>query len=514
MIFKKSICIVLVLQLIFGMFCTLGLAAEETNTVYYTDIFEGEAVYLIEDPFKDSNGQVPDEKARPSGWDIDYRGGSLVKATSGIMMYDIKDTESVSMTRKVLPHKEGKITFETCFNVLAEAKSGFKIELRGQNLAAARFVTEGNKLYFMNDDKKTLIDEYVPNIDFTIKAIANFDSKKIEVYAQGKYKGEFAFSENCKVLEEVYIETPKNDSMDVNIKFVNMYINYLVNERFLTSVQNTVPDGWKLEALSEDSSYVERVNSKSNSDLYSFKIFDDNVIDKAIMRSSFDPQNKKVAGEVKMLISPKAENLSFSLNSGDKNAIRISTRRNKFLTTNNQVVYEKYLDDFWYTFKIIADVEKQTADIYLNYKIVLEDVPFENKVSYIDNVSIETGVVQKAEAYFDDVLVYEKVEKPEDYVPEPKPVESKDHNLAMMMYSMWREGNHYGWDRISPFSEERRPYLGYYGEGNTETADWEIKWLVEHGFDYQVYCWCRQQNNLNQPVKVTSRITALHDGFN
>ena len=188
MIFKKSICIVLVLQLVFGMFCTLDAAAEEeTNTVYYTDIFEGEAVYLIEDPFKDSNGQVPDEKARPSGWDIDYRGGSLVKATSGIMMYDIKDTESVSMTRKVLPHKEGKITFETCFNVLAEAKSGFVIELRGQQKAAARFVTENNKLYYAySNGKKTLIGEYEPNLDYTLKVILNFDSKKTVVYAPGK----------------------------------------------------------------------------------------------------------------------------------------------------------------------------------------------------------------------------------------------------------------------------------------------------------------------------------------
>ena len=73
----------------------------------------------------------------------------------------------------------------------------------------------------------------------------------------------------------------------------------------------------------------------------------------------------------------------------------------------------------------------------------------------------------------------------------------------MLMYSMWREGIHYGWDRISPY-ENRKPYTGWYTEGSSEVADWDIKWLTEHGFDYQVFTWSRENANANLPVKTTT----------
>lgn len=511
---KKTVILILVVQMILAMFCTIPIQAQENEAeVYYTDIFEGEAVYLIEDPFPLSASNVPDDKARPSGWDIDYRGGTVANASNGVTLFDLNEKESVSMSRKFLAHKEGKITLETTINVLAETKSGLVIELKGKDAAALKLVTENDKFYIMQSgNTKVLVEKYQPDTDFAIKAILDFDTKKAAIYINGKFCGNYNFSEDCKEINEFFIITPKEDTMDVNLKFVNMHINYLVNERFLTTTEKSIPADWKLEALYDEASYATRVNSTTADDKNAFQMVDTTAIDKAIMRSEFDPQSKKVVGEVKFMIKPQAENVTFSLNSGNDSAIKVYSRRNSFLTTGKREVYEKYLDDFWYVIKIIADVETQTADIYLNYKLKLEDVPFENNVSFIDNVSVETGVAQKAEFFFDDVAVYEKCEKPADYVPEPEPVESEGNDLAMMMYSMWREGNHYGWDRISPY-EDRKPYLGYYTEGNTEAADWEIKWLVEHGIDYQVYPWCRQENNLNQPVKNTSRINALHDGF-
>ena len=43
-----------------------------------------------------------------------------------------------------------------------------------------------------------------------------------------------------------------------------------------------------------------------------------------------------------------------------------------------------------------ADIEKKTADIYLNYRLVGDDIPFENNVSSIDTYVIETGLKEKA----------------------------------------------------------------------------------------------------------------------
>lgn len=509
---KKTVCIILVVQMILAMF-TMPSMAKMTEEKYYTDVFEGEAVYLIEDPFTLSSSNLPDSKARPSGWDIDYRGGTLSKATEGVTIFDISEKESVVMSKKTIAHKNGKITFETNFSFIAEVKTGFKYELKGETSVAARFETVNDTLcYALPGGKRTNLGKIAPDTEYSIKAILDFDKKNTEVYLSGKKIGTFEFSENCQEINEVLISTSKEATLDINIKYVNLFLNYLVNERFVTTMPNGIPEDWKLEALYDEDSYATKLSHSTLGDQGAFRMVDSNVIDKAIMRSSFKPQNKKIVGEAKLLIKPQSENVTISLNSGNTSAIKVYSRRNAFYTTGQKQVYEKYLDDFWYYIKIVADVETQTADIYLNYKLKLEDVPFENAVSALDNITLETGVAQKAEFHFDDVYVYEKVEKPADYVPEPEVVKSETANLGMMMYSMWREGNHYGWDRISPYAD-REPFLGWYAEGNTEAADWEIKWLTEHGIDYQVYPWCRQENTINQPIKNTSRINALHDGF-
>ena len=106
---KKTVCIILVVQMILAMF-TMPSMAKITEETYYTDVFEGEAVYLIEDPFTLSASNLPDSKARPSGWDIDYRGGTLSKATEGVTIFDISEKESVVMSKKTIAHKNGKIT--------------------------------------------------------------------------------------------------------------------------------------------------------------------------------------------------------------------------------------------------------------------------------------------------------------------------------------------------------------------------------------------------------------------
>ena len=59
--------------------------------------------------------------------------------------------------------------------------------------------------------------------------------------------------------------------------------------------------------------------------------------------------------------------------------------------------------------------------------------------------------------------------------------------VGMNICSLWREGSHAGWDCISPY-DDVNTVLGFYDEGLPETSDWEIKFMVEHGIDYELYC--------------------------
>jgi len=55
---------------------------------------------------------------------------------------------------------------------------------------------------------------------------------------------------------------------------------------------------------------------------------------------------------------------------------------------------------------------------------------------------------------------------------------------------LWKEGTHYGWEKIEPWPN-RKPAIGWYDEGTPEVADWHIKMALEHGIQGFIYCWYR-----------------------
>ncbi len=524
MIFKKTLCALLACIMLLATMPVMAeeapiyyVDAPETGEVYDTSVFEGHPTYLLEDDFYMSyGGNIPDQsKVKPSGWDIDYRGGSLTKPQHydlGMGLWDFSETEQISMSKKLLPHKSGKITFEAGFTMMIQPKSGLSYELMGDGKVAAQFITKDDTVQLVQTNGRNInIGKYVIDKDFAIKAELDLDRQKIKVYAQGKYVGEFDFTEKCELIDEIFVSSPKEGTIDVKLKFIYLYINYLVNDVFMTTPIGSISEPWTVESLGKGNVYAESVNSGDIDDRNSLKVDDPFTIDNSVIKYSFEPQSKKLTMETKFIVKENSNNFFIGLSSNNKKAIGITANKNNFYTTDGKEIYSNYLDNFWYYVQIDADIEAKTADIYLNYRKVAEGVPFEEDVNFIDAYHVETGLKQKSTFWIDDIMVYQDLPLPADYVPEPKKVESPDAELSMMMYSMWREGNHYGWDRISPY-EDREPYMGWYTEGSTEVADWEIKWLVEHGFDYQVYPWARDNGNQNNPIKNVQRYHAM-DGF-
>jgi hypothetical protein len=142
--------------------------------------------------------------------------------------------------------------------------------------------------------------------------------------------------------------------------------------------------------------------------------------------------------------------------------------------------------------KVIADPKKKTAEVFINGKRLAEEVPFRNA---------EPAIRFAGDLWLDDVQVYRWRDYPEDYVPEPKPVNAS-HILGVQSCNLWREGTSYaGWDYVHPYRDKRTPLLGWYDEGNPEVTDWEIKWQVEHGITFEQHCWYRPNNAINHPIK-------------
>lgn len=94
-------------------------------------------------------------------------------------------------------------------------------------------------------------------------------------------------------------------------------------------------------------------------------------------------------------------------------------------------------------------------------------------------------------------------------VPEPIPAQTP-LLVGAHYFPGWRQGSQsIGWEVIAPWPE-REPVLGWYDEGDPDVADWEIKWALEHGLSFFVYCWYR--NSQGGPVEMRLG-HAIHDGL-
>jgi hypothetical protein len=96
-------------------------------------------------------------------------------------------------------------------------------------------------------------------------------------------------------------------------------------------------------------------------------------------------------------------------------------------------------------------------------------------------------------------------------VPAPQPA-ATDLLVGAMACPLWRQdGSSPGWAPIRAFPA-REPALGWYDEGDPEVTDWEIKWALEHGISYFVYCWYRAAGNEGRPVEQCLD-HGIHQGF-
>ncbi len=72
-----------------------------------------------------------------------------------------------------------------------------------------------------------------------------------------------------------------------------------------------------------------------------------------------------------------------------------------------------------------------------------------------------------------------------DYVPAPKSVRG-DIDVGVYYFPGW--STYRAWSVLDAFPE-RKPLLGYYREGDPQIADWQIKWMTEHGITFIAYDW-------------------------
>ena len=437
-----------------------------------------------------------------SGWDYDNRASfTNVDDTQTATLSDIFAENSVSIKREINPLTSGNFELETRART-STTKGGFYFLLTDDNgLDVIRVFGKDGFYYIKSGDKEfNTGKEISAEIYFTVKG--NLDTDRADFYVDSKVVSSFDITDKADKITKYIIGTTDEAKLNLTVKKVQLYSDYLVNDIFASSPEGVVPSDWVTNGASVKYSGGFNSTYDKNS-----MIMNATAGVNSYAKRYFEAASGKLVFKTYIHTPTAVSGVYVSAKCGDTEVVKVMTDGNKFVTATGETL-RTHRDNLWQTVRIEADTATQKAVISIDGKKVGE-VAFAAAVNYFDNIEIGATPSADTTLTFDDVVVY-TVHDYEDYVPVPVPAVSEGYDIGVQICSLWRNGGHHGWDTVSNF-EELETVLGYYDEGLVEVADWEIKMMVEHGIDFQHYCWYCPSNDIKEPIKPSG--AALHDGY-
>jgi len=456
------------------------------------------AVYLIDERFP----RTPKHPV-PSGWDKDNRGAKdpfeKLWGRGGKLETSDEGKYPLIMSRRFMPVREGKASFHHIVEMISG--DGFFLEFFNIEEKSVLCLTQKDGILCCGNTKLGAFNEkksYAIGIEFDLdenSALITLDGKacatlplKADNLARLKTGYKAGSTGSCVVVRTI------------------LTINYAVCDKDYVHTDTDMPYTWDVlcdEGCSAGIKYYSegqgfftyRLDAKSGK---AAKVF-----------RPFKAQCGKVLFELKYLtVKDSGESVKIAITSGEKEALTLYDNGTK-LYSNTVCSLRKHHPYVWQTLRVEADTNEGKAVVKLNGKKCGE-VDFDVKTDSLDGLSISYCPDYDGYMRFADVIVYEIQPEPEDYPKPPvMPQRKPDYYTGMNICSLWRTGSHWGWDPISNF-HDNQTYLGTYDEGITEVADWEIKWMAEHGLDCEFYCWYANQKTA--PMFDTHLCDALHDG--
>ena len=473
--------------------------------------------YLMDEDFSFLYDKNPDD-VLASGWDIRRAGGSISFGyNTWFKISDTNTTLPISMNKKFVSQSSGEITLEYRFK-FASVMDGMKWALRSNEVEGVSIVSRNDTLYLETGGNNAIaLQAYIAGIEYGVKVVADVSGNKTDVYINGVLKASAAgFKQPVTNLNNLHMNTGGTAVGDIYISPIKIYKGYVVNEKFISTMPGYLPGDWMANNVGGAIAVAE-MRSSTLPDVHSLKMDATNATNSMSMEKSFTPQADNLIFEYKILIPQKTDGLDAELKSGNSSVIKLTTSNGKLSYINElglPVEVYDYKANLWYHMKVKMNRVTSKADIYVNSKLQVQGADLSFGAA-VDRIKFSTSAVNKGVMWLDDIRLNRDLPLPADYVPAPIQVSkaSPDQPLVgAQTCNMWREGHHLGWDLINPYPE-RKPYLGFYDEGSAETADWEIKWMVEHGIDFQLSCWFRPQGSEGLPIKDPYSAFALHDGF-
>lgn len=437
-----------------------------------------------------------------SGWETDKSGGTWDYSRKKefdlewFRLIDTSDKAAVRIKHQIARQTEGKLTLEFRF-MLPNRMDGACWQLSDLSQAGVCLITKGENLCWMSHgDKLKELMNYKPGQEYGVKIVADLTDKTAAVYIDGQLRIKAAsFRIPVKSIDYVSIKTGDASTGDLYLSPVNLYKGYLINETFVTCGEGRELTDWN---CTDGNVKVKKFLCAPKPDIFSLRL--DGSSGKQASAKIFFPAVKKCTVFEYRFLLPQTS-AGFEAQFG---GIRLVTTGADLCYLDNDskpvTLWKDYRANLWYMVKVVIDPGIGMAEIFLNGKAVADKVPVNIDEKW-GSVMFETHVP----VWVDDVKVYAWQDYATDYVPEPKPCTPTNSRYIVGLQScdLWREGTAYaGWEYIYPFRNLRKPYLGWYDEGNPEVNDWEVKWQVEHGISYVMHCWYRPSlSAVGNPIK-------------
>ncbi len=444
------------------------------------------AAYLIDD--KNMLRTVRNVSYIASGWKYENPSVTIGKKTdySTNVLTDISSFDKVTIRKEVVTTDNGSLGFECLYNTSGNGSRVYFEDLDGDLLFE---VSHENGKFFVTGKNKNSTGYAFASGNVRLCAQIDLDRRLVRIVINNTDCGLYSLG-SASDLSRVCISTTDEDVLNISVSSVFLYRNYRVADTFRTYIADEVPYDW--DAAGDVSVVVQN----SDMDKYNMRIVGEGGAEK----SFYSLTDRLVfSAYVRVTENQKVR----AVLSGGSDSFTINAENGVFTTDKGAL--RAYTDGVWQQIRIEADTNKGKATVKINGKDCGE---FDFDMSFVDTVTFLTegeGVFE-----FDDVYVY-NVYDYVDYCPEPVPVNDDEWYSCMSICSLWREGTHYGWDCISPY-EDLTPVTGYYDEGIPESMDWEIKFMAEHGYDYQRFCWYYggHNENIKKPRLCDA---AIHEGY-
>lgn len=419
-----------------------------------------------------------------SGWQVDNRAGlGKVTNTNNGVISDVKTDEHSRLLRYFNNETAGRFDLRYALSY-AGGFAGNVVRLSAEDGSDTYYLeTKGDGFYIKGKDgnvttkiaDKSVIDE---NSSVQLRVIVDLDRGVSRTILNGKDCGTHPLlGSSFRLLS---FETTDEDTCTTVVKGGYAEANYAIFEEFTFPTRAIPSDFTNDGALSLEGEYLRLAAGKKTA-------------------CSFEPLSNKVCFTFSTKPEQNNQSTSWSLCAGDSAIVKLELR-DGYLYANGQKIMktmkqgvltdtqEQLQNNMWHLIRVEADVATQKAVIKVHTKQVAT-VDFLTRTSYVDGVLFD-NTASAGYVELDDIMVYNLV----DY-DVPAPVVVKDnYTIGINVCSLWANGSHWGWATITPH-DDLKPVLGYYDENLTETADWEIKYMTEHGIDFQAFCWYASSGN-------------------